>query len=548
MFDEIYPRDTATLGTGRSTMGLFEELGELAEAVRVFEKYPKYFAGEAADVFSYLMGIANEHRIKTEMEEQPIFDFEAVFLQKYPGMCTQCGHQVCICPSIPESTVGRLAKELDLPISENLFGLDPTHAEERGRRVGESVLQDLGGLPAIAHQLPLDRGEANQALVLLCLKLSQELTQKDRTLATDLQEAAIQIATDTRTPGSRSHGMASGAVLELLTRVWPLLNLAVIPNDRSLPARLGALLRLQSVRIGIVTALPKEFAAMRVMLDEEAPKAIAGDPNDYVLGRIPSMIGGADHLVVVTLLKEMGNNSAASAATNLLRSFPMVEDILMVGIAGGIPLPGSPDSVRLGDVVVSNKEGVIQYDNLKLESQSLKVRSNASKPSSRLIGAINILESERLMKNFPWEEFIVRATRLENAARPDDTSDGLSESLGMEKTPVPHRVDLSRRPAQPRIHLGRIGAANILLKSRVLRDQLRAEHAVIAVEMEGSGIADATWTAGQQYLIIRGICDYCDETKNDAWQGYAAVVAAAYARTVISAVNPGSYQNHKPPA
>jgi len=54
--------------------------------------------------------------------------------------------------------------------------------------------------------------------------------------------------------------------------------------------------------------------------------------------------------------------------------------------------------------------------------------------------------------------------------------------------------------------------------------------------MEGSGIADAAWTAGQQYFIVRGICDYCDEKKNDIWQGYAAVVAAAYTRALISSI------------
>jgi len=52
MFDKIYQRDVSDLGTGRSIVGLMEELGELAEAVRVFDKHPKYVAGEAADVFS----------------------------------------------------------------------------------------------------------------------------------------------------------------------------------------------------------------------------------------------------------------------------------------------------------------------------------------------------------------------------------------------------------------------------------------------------------------------------------------------------------------
>jgi hypothetical protein len=51
--------------------------------------------------------------------------------------------------------------------------------------------------------------------------------------------------------------------------------------------------------------------------------------------------------------------------------------------------------------------------------------------------------------------------------------------------------------------------------------------------MEGFGVADASWLAGVGYLIVRGTCDYCNSTKNDLWHSYAALVAAAYARTVI---------------
>lgn len=105
MFAKIYPR-SADRAIGRSTLGLLEELGEMAEAVRVFERHPKYFAGEAADVFSYLMGIANEHMLHLAQSEQKTFSFEDEFLQRYPGLCVQCGFKICICPAVPESTVG----------------------------------------------------------------------------------------------------------------------------------------------------------------------------------------------------------------------------------------------------------------------------------------------------------------------------------------------------------------------------------------------------------------------------------------------------------
>jgi hypothetical protein len=37
-------------------------------------------------------------------------------------------------------------------------------------------------------------------------------------------------------------------------------------------------------------------------------------------------------------------------------------------------------------------------------------------------------------------------------------------------------------------------------------------------------------------LAIRGICDYADSHKNKEWQGYAAAVAAAYAKELLLVV------------
>jgi nucleoside phosphorylase/NTP pyrophosphatase (non-canonical NTP hydrolase) len=543
MFEDIYPREVSALGTGRSTVPLLEELGELAEAVRVFDRHPKYFAGEVADVFSYLMGIASEHRLRLQLDGKADFDFEGEFLRRYPGLCIQCGHEVCVCPSVPDSTVGRLAKELDLAPVDQIFALDIAAADQKGKVVGLSVLQELGGLPAIASQLPLDRGDTNRALMLLCLRLSDEVRARNEQLAGELHDAAFRIAADTRSAGSRGRAETSAQVVTMLASVWPLIKLADIPEDSaSLQARLGRLLRAQAVRIGIVTALPKEFAAMRMMLDEEISNPIAGDPNDYYVGTIPTDDGTGSHLVVVTLLKEMGNNSAAAAATHLLRSFPTVRDVLMVGIAGGIPSPATPEShVRLGDIIVSNKEGIVQYDNLKIGIGSIRVRSSTTKPSARMIGATNLLESEQYMNKHPWEEYMMLATEMVGARRPPDDSDHLYKWDGVTPEVLPHPIDPNRRPLQPKVHYGRIGASNTLLKNPHLRDQLRKDCDVIAIEMEGSGIADAAWQSGQHYLVIRGVCDYCDEKKNDLWQTYAAVAAASYARAVISRVNFSSY-------
>lgn len=34
-------------------------------------------------------------------------------------------------------------------------------------------------------------------------------------------------------------------------------------------------------------------------------------------------------------------------------------------------------------------------------------------------------------------------------------------------------------------------------------------------------------------VVIRGICDYSDSHKNKAWQGFAAMMTAAYAKDLL---------------
>jgi NTP pyrophosphatase (non-canonical NTP hydrolase) len=173
MFAKIYPR--AVEESARSVVGLFEEVGELAEAVRVFDRYPKYFAGEAADVFSYLMGLANEYALQKERDDLGAFDLESEFLKRYPGLCVRCGYQVCICPLVPDSTVGRMAKEIDIDDLEGLFSSDFEKSREESVRISERVLEQVGGYAGLAMAFPFDRGEANRGLVLFCLELADRI-------------------------------------------------------------------------------------------------------------------------------------------------------------------------------------------------------------------------------------------------------------------------------------------------------------------------------------------------------------------------------------
>lgn len=116
--------------------------------------------------------------------------------------------------------------------------------------------------------------------------------------------------------------------------------------------------------IAIVTALPEEQVAAQLILASSRRRTVPGDSAVYLIGEIPSRHAqGRSHQVVLTQLDRMGTNSAASSTTALVRSFPSVTDVIMVGIACAIPnVHDVATHVRLGDIVVSDRRGVIQFD------------------------------------------------------------------------------------------------------------------------------------------------------------------------------------------
>src|SRR5205823_14033302 len=109
----------------------------------------------------------------------------------------------------------------------------------------------------------------------------------------------------------------------------------------------------------------------------------------------------------------------------------------------------------------------------------------------------------------PWDELIAEACRHLHISRPPDATDILTRSDNPSKK-VKHPDDPDRKPGLPRVFRGPIASANILLKDPKKRDALREKFGVRAVEMENSGLADATWNRGAGYLGVRSGCDYCD--------------------------------------
>ncbi|KAF4417377.1 Kinesin light chain [Colletotrichum fructicola] len=316
--------------------------------------------------------------------------------------------------------------------------------------------------------------------------------------------------------------------------------------------------------VGWICALPTEFDAAQAFLDEEhedCPPVAPNDNNNYALGKI------GRHNVVIAVLPdgEYGTNAAGTVARDMLHSFPNVRIGLMVGIGGGAP--SSKHDVRLGDVVVSSRDGgkggVFQYDFGKaVQDQDISFQHTdfLDQPPMLLRTAVSALKSRYKRKghqlNNAIDEALERWPRLRGEySRPPpasdrlyrseiihpQTSEGCAKVCSDDPTHIILRAERVEHTDDPAIHYGLIASANQLMKNATIRDKLAAEYGVACFEMEAAGLMNHF-----PCLVIRGICDYSDSHKNKAWQGFAAMVAAAYAKDLLLQIAPTSVEIEKP--
>lgn len=290
----------------------------------------------------------------------------------------------------------------------------------------------------------------------------------------------------------------------------------------------------RSPTVGIVTAIPEEFAAMRALLDDTTESRVAHDPARYVLGTLPSSEEGQTHSVALTLLAATATNAAATGCANLVRSFPSTKVIVMVGIAAGVPDPAHPERhVRLGDIVVATR--VVDFDHVRSIDGAAVQRRELSLPSPRLTHCADLLRTDELSGYRAWEQWLDLSRRSELAeyARPHENTDVLHDSAG-NTLRHPRRTSSGHVKDRPKVHRGLIGSSNRSFRDAAVRDELAARHGVIALEMEGAGIGSSSFLNGREWFVIRGVSDYGDRHRSGLWRPYASLVAAAYTRALFA--------------
>ncbi|KAH9234751.1 hypothetical protein K456DRAFT_1749730 [Colletotrichum gloeosporioides 23] len=93
----------------------------------------------------------------------------------------------------------------------------------------------------------------------------------------------------------------------------------------------------------------------------------------------------------------------------------------------------------------------------------------------------------------------------------------------------------------PTIHYGLITSANQVMKNTRIQDKLSAERGVLCFKIEAASLINHF-----PCLVIRSIYNYSNSHKSKEWQGFAAIVAAAYAKDLLLQITPSSVEAEKP--
>jgi hypothetical protein len=113
-------------------------------------------------------------------------------------------------------------------------------------------------------------------------------------------------------------------------------------------------------------------------------------------------------------------------------------------------------------------------------------------------------------------------------------------SCGNDSSKLIIRLERAKNEDNPAIHYGLIASANQVMENALIRDELIAEKDVLCFEMEAAGLMNHF-----PCLVIRGVCDYADSHKNEEWQGYAAMAAAAYTKDLLCRIVPQKMEAEK---
>ncbi|MBW4508543.1 MAG: hypothetical protein KME64_18820 [Scytonematopsis contorta HA4267-MV1] len=246
------------------------------------------------------------------------------------------------------------------------------------------------------------------------------------------------------------------------------------------------------IDVVIITALEKERDAVLRYLD--FPEKVQNFSKVFHRASVKTCRSDTTYQVVVICLNCMGNIRSALTTQRAIIDFNP-SHIILTGIAGGIP----KDSRYLGDILVG--EQIVYYElgkQIQLEQNNSQIqrRYETHRPAKGLLEAA---------KNLPSLSWVLSV----KAQRPDGTTGRVI----------------------PNVHFGVVASGDKVIADPNLRDDLQSDWSqMVGVEMEAAGAALAADESDfpQGILLVKGMCDWADGSKNDIWQEYAAESSASF--------------------
>ncbi|TFW27502.1 5'-methylthioadenosine/adenosylhomocysteine nucleosidase [Massilia horti] len=243
------------------------------------------------------------------------------------------------------------------------------------------------------------------------------------------------------------------------------------------------------MRLGIISALYEEQQGLVEAM--QSPYKLVHGMREYFAGQLWE-------IDAVCVLSRMGKVAAAMTAMTLVEKF-QVTHILFTGVAGA-----GDKSVNVGDLVVA--ESLVQHD---MDASPLFPRFEVPLTGLTHFSADHQL-SLRLVStahNFLEDEFV-------SVISPEDQQ--------------------TFRLSQPRVHRGLIASGDQFISSRKQLEQVnQALPGLVAVEMEGTAVAQVCYEMGVPFAVLRTISDNANEDAATDFMHFVKSVAAQYAFHIV---------------
>ncbi|WP_105456716.1 5'-methylthioadenosine/S-adenosylhomocysteine nucleosidase [Escherichia coli] len=253
---------------------------------------------------------------------------------------------------------------------------------------------------------------------------------------------------------------------------------------------------LHTPSVLILTALPVELAAAKKVFgiaDDESPRLTSNGIHFWStsIQRSDGPVTG-----IVASFASAGNVNASAITTMLLSEFKP-QKVLMMGIAAGLR-----EKMVLGEVIIS--ERVIYYES------AAALEGGKFAPRPEILG-LHMPTKQNLNTYLATTSL---SARLGERA----------QAIGLE---MPGNSQAGDVAAGIIVSSATIASGELLIRDPALLERFRSLHDKACVaEMEAYGVFDACEKQGVPALIVRGISDFGDSTKDDAFHSIASVAAA----------------------